>query len=56
MDNEDNCKCGKESTRGCHGFMDGEIYNEYYCDECYNRKDSLEEKENEPTVLSDNPL
>lgn len=36
---QDNCKCGAESTRGCHGIKDNEVYDAYYCDECYNKKD-----------------
>lgn len=46
----DKCKCGEESTRGCHGIKDSEIYDEYYCDDCYNKKscnkeiDKLESK------------
>lgn len=36
---ENNCACGAESTRGCHGFRDGEIYDEYYCDECFKKKE-----------------
>lgn len=45
--NEDLCKCGKESTRGCHGFRNEEIYSEYYCDECFNKRNKLKEEENE---------
>lgn len=36
---DDKCKCGEESTRGCHGVnKQGGVYDEYYCDECYNKK------------------
>lgn len=31
------CNCGEESTRGCHGLKDGELYDEYFCDNCYNK-------------------
>ncbi len=34
----DLCTCGKESEFGCHGISNGEIYDEYYCEECYNVK------------------
>ena len=36
--NEDLCKCGEESTRGCHGINDEGVYSEYYCDKCYHSK------------------
>ena len=32
---DDKCSCGQESTRGCHGIRDGEVYDEYYCEDCY---------------------
>lgn len=35
----DLCICGEVSTRGCHGIKEHEVYDEYYCDECYNKKD-----------------
>jgi hypothetical protein len=34
-----NCKCGAESTRGCHGVRDGEVYSEYFCDEHFNKRE-----------------
>lgn len=39
LNEENRCACGAESTRGCHGFTNGVLYNEYYCDDCYNKKD-----------------
>lgn len=39
--NDDKCECGEESTKACHGFKDGEIYDEYYCDECYHKRKAL---------------
>jgi len=33
-----NCECGQESTKGCHGIKDEEVYSEYYCDECFNKR------------------
>jgi hypothetical protein len=35
----DNCQCGKESDYGCHGVRDGQVYDEFYCKECYHKKD-----------------
>jgi hypothetical protein len=35
---EELCKCGKESDYGCHGFRDQQMYNEFYCRECYNKR------------------
>lgn len=32
-----NCKCGAESTKGCHGVRNGQIYSEHFCDSCYNK-------------------
>lgn len=37
---EDLCECGKESTKGCHGVKDKEVYSEHYCDECFNSRNS----------------
>jgi hypothetical protein len=34
------CACRAESTRGCHGLREGRIYSEYFCDDCYNRKEA----------------
>jgi len=39
METNDDCACGEESTKGCHGISNGSVYDEYYCDECYNKKD-----------------
>ena len=44
---EDACECGEKSTRGCHGIRNNEIYSEYYCDSCYNRKNSKKEVKDE---------
>jgi hypothetical protein len=41
--NEDICKCGKETTKGCHGIEDGSIYSEYYCDTCFHNRLKVEE-------------
>lgn len=35
---EELCKCGKESDYGCHGFRDEKMYNEFYCKECYSKR------------------
>jgi hypothetical protein len=32
------CECGSVSDFGCHGIRDGEVYSEFYCRECYNKK------------------
>jgi hypothetical protein len=37
--NPGDCACGETSTKGCHGVKNGEVYSEYYCDGCYNKKD-----------------
>lgn len=42
MDNKeesDKCECGAESDYGCHGVRDAQVYDEFYCKECYNKKD-----------------
>jgi hypothetical protein len=36
----DPCPCGAESTHGAHGFRDGELYDEFWCQECWNKKKS----------------
>lgn len=41
------CKCGKRSTKGCHGIKDLKVYSEYYCDECYNDRESVKTIKNE---------
>lgn len=43
----DKCKCGKESTKGCHGIKNEEIYSEYYCDDCFNKRKQEKEDETE---------
>lgn len=44
--NEDVCQvCNQESTKGCHGVKEGSIYSEYYCDECFQNRKSLGEKD-----------
>lgn len=35
----DNCKCGQESDFGCHGVKNDEVYSEFYCKDCYNKKE-----------------
>lgn len=37
---ENLCPCGKDSDIGAHGFRDGELYDEYWCLECWNKKKS----------------
>lgn len=32
------CECGQDSDFGCHGIRNEEIYSEYYCTDCYNRR------------------
>lgn len=39
LESPDLCNCGKESDYGCHGIRDQQMYDEYYCKECYNKKD-----------------
>jgi len=36
---EELCACGQESYWACHGFRDQAMYSEYYCAECYNKKE-----------------
>jgi len=39
VDIEDICMvCGKRAEVGVHGFKDGEIVSEHYCERCYTRK------------------
>ncbi len=48
---EDPCQeCGKESDYGAHGIRNGEVYDEYHCEECYNKVDSKEKVENENSI------
>jgi hypothetical protein len=36
---DDKCKeCGEDSTIGAHGVRAGDVYDEYYCDECWGKK------------------
>jgi hypothetical protein len=35
---DDKCKCGAESDYGCHGVKNMEVYSEYYCTDCYNKR------------------
>jgi len=54
----DLCACGKESEFGCHGITQGEIYDEYYCEACYNIKKrggttTVEEKEEQIETSTD---
>ena len=45
------CECGEESTRGCHGIENGQVFSKHYCDKCYHGKNSLEDKvENEKEI------
>lgn len=32
------CECGEESTKGCHGIKDNEVYSEYLCDSCFSKR------------------
>ena len=34
------CPCGEESVYGAHGIRDGEIYSEYFCEKCWNKRNS----------------
>lgn len=34
----DKCACGKEAAIGAHGIKDGQVYDEYYCEECWNKE------------------
>ena len=36
----DLCSCGEESDYGAHGLRDGEIYDEYFCEKCWNKKNN----------------
>jgi hypothetical protein len=40
MKESDKCLCNEESTKGCHGIRNGEVYSEYYCDDCYNKREN----------------
>ncbi len=54
VENEEKCGCGKESTRGCHGVKDGQIYSEHFCDGCFhdrNSKDQLGGKDEVSKVI-----
>lgn len=45
MAKEDACLCGKKSTKGCHGIKDREVYSEFYCDECFNKRNLIGKKD-----------
>lgn len=30
--------CSKLSDYGCHGVKDNKVYSEFYCKECYNKR------------------
>jgi hypothetical protein len=30
------CQCGRESEFGAHGIRENEVYDEYYCESCWN--------------------
>lgn len=47
---DDKCACGKESTRGCHGIKDGEIFSEHPCDDCFNSRNKEDKDETTKTV------
>lgn len=37
----DRCnKCGMESHYGAHGIRDGKVYSEYWCERCYNSRNT----------------
>lgn len=38
------CSCGKDSTKGCHGFKNDELYSEYFCDPCFNKRNGKVDK------------
>jgi hypothetical protein len=42
---EDPCACGAPSEYGAHGIRDNKVYDEYFCESCYNKerkgKDSI---------------
>jgi hypothetical protein len=35
------CNCGEESDFGAHGIRNGKVYSEYYCKDCYNKKEAV---------------
>jgi hypothetical protein len=35
---DDTCKCGQPSDIGCHGIKEGVVYDEWYCERCYNKQ------------------
>ncbi len=45
-------KCGEPSDIGAHGIRDGKIYDEYYCESCYNLKKRGKEEETERNKVS----
>ena len=44
------CKCGEESTKGCYGIRNDEIYSEYYCDACFAKRNDKKPKEKKVNV------
>jgi hypothetical protein len=36
---EDLCPCGKESELGAHGITEGIVYSEFWCLDCWNKKE-----------------
>ncbi len=47
---ENKCDCGEESTKGCHGVKEGEIFSIYYCDLCYTNRDFLTKGKKDETA------
>ena len=37
--------CKEESSYGAHGIRNWEIYDEYYCEKCYNTKNRINKKD-----------
>ena len=38
--------CGEKSAVACHGIINNEVYNEYYCDKHYNMTKKKKKKDN----------
>ncbi len=51
------CKCGRESAIGGHGIREGAIYDEYYCEDCYNGRPpaTIDSGPAESGVIESNP-
>lgn len=30
--------CGEESSYGCHGVTDGDVFDEYWCEACFSKR------------------